>query len=129
MILPTESLLICALTEFDRRAAKRKGYNVHALGHYCRAAADVSADVRAGRTWRAAILANFTGRLLDASLRGIGETPATDQEHRRAGGGPIELPTDCPECGRRAGDARGGCGPDCPAHSARDDFNGAPISP
>lgn len=36
---------------------------------------------------------------------------------------------DCPECGCRKGHWKGGCGPDCPAHSARDDFNGAPVSP
>lgn len=72
--------LFNAVTEFDRRASKRKGYNPYALGHYAKALQEVRLDVAAGATLRQALLVNFNGRLLDCLLKSIGEPLFTPDE-------------------------------------------------
>jgi hypothetical protein len=77
-----------AVTRFDRmaeqRAARsRRGYhNRYALGQYLLRVDEIAADVRAGSSPRAAILAGFSGRLADACLKAIGEPKASDAEAR-----------------------------------------------
>lgn len=105
-----------ALTDYDRRQRARKGFNPHALGHYCKALADMAEDVRRGRTPRVAAIQNFNGRLLDVVLRSIGEAGATEAEHKTVRSGPLSDQDEagdehgthgrCDECGK-ACDANG----------------------
>jgi hypothetical protein len=77
-----------AVTTYDRkeedraRRSKRGYHNRYALGQYLLRVDEVVADVAAGSTPRAAIVAGFTGRLADTLLRAIGEPATTDAERR-----------------------------------------------
>lgn len=77
-----------AVSTYDRREAEKAarskhGYhNAYALGQYLERCDEVCADVGAGATPRAAIIAAFEGRLRDACLRAIGETKTTEAEER-----------------------------------------------
>ena len=72
--------LIAAASAYDRRRANKPGYNIHALGQYFARIDEVISDIDAGATPRAALLAAFSDRLLDAFLKGIGEQRHTKQE-------------------------------------------------
>jgi hypothetical protein len=72
-----------AITAYDRRQEKRKGYNPYALAHYCGAAQGVEAAVDAGQDLRAAILEHFLGRLCDHVLLACGLPTMTREEARR----------------------------------------------
>jgi len=74
--------LVHALTQYDAKAEKRKGYNPYALPQYFHAMDAAAEEVRDGRTLREALMAYFTGHLLDVALKAVGEAPSTDQEQR-----------------------------------------------
>jgi len=74
--------LVHAVTEYDRKQEGRRGYNMYALPQYLQAAHNVTDEIIAGKTVRAAVVSNFCGRLLDVCLKAIGETKSTDAEQR-----------------------------------------------
>lgn len=74
--------IVAALTAFDNREARKRGYNRYAFAQYLLRLDEIEADVAAGASWRAAIIAAFGGRLRDACLRAIGEPKATADEDR-----------------------------------------------
>jgi hypothetical protein len=76
--------LVCALTTFDRQQSTRRGHNPYALGQYLERVDAVMADIEAGATPRAAVLAGFCGPLQRLALRAIGEAPAQASEESRA---------------------------------------------
>ena len=66
--------LIHMLTDHDRRQAKKRGYNPHALAHYMCAVANAMHDIEEGGVHAATALANyFTGGLLRKCLKLVGE--------------------------------------------------------
>ncbi len=71
-----------AVTEYDRRASTRKGYNMYALSIYLGACQETAADYDSGVPLRRALVSHFTGRLLDAVLKAVGEPKSTDAEQR-----------------------------------------------
>lgn len=75
-----KSQLIHAVTEYDRRASKRRGYNPYALGQYLARIDDVCADIARGASARKALCAGLSDRLLDHCLKAIGERPFTVNE-------------------------------------------------
>lgn len=82
-MLPTHhAKLLNALTEYDRRASRRKGHNRYALGHYCAALRSTAERMEAGATLRAALCRSYSGRLLHAMLRAVGEPESTREEQR-----------------------------------------------
>jgi hypothetical protein len=74
--------LVHAVTEYDRKQSTRRGYNIWALPQYLGACEAAEADIAAGKPLRKAIVSNFCGRLLDAVLKAVGESKATDLEQR-----------------------------------------------
>lgn len=72
--------LVHAATEYDRKQSKKRGYNIYALAHYMGRIQDIEKDIAAGRPLRQALLAGFTGRLLDALLKAAGEPRSTKEE-------------------------------------------------
>lgn len=72
--------LIHAVTEYDRRASGRRGYNPNALGIYMERVDEVVADIAKGATPRKALCAGFNDRLLDHCLKAIGEPPFKPNE-------------------------------------------------
>jgi hypothetical protein len=71
-----------AVTEYDRKESSKKHYNRFALGQYFERIADIRADLDRGAEVRAAIVAGFTGRLLDVCLKSVGESTSVDAEQR-----------------------------------------------
>lgn len=82
--------LVHAATEFDRKASKRKGHNIYALPQYFMRIDEICADIESGADARKAIVAGFSGRLLDTMLRGIG-LPLSNQNEAQ-GGSPVYSP-------------------------------------
>lgn len=85
---PTEisSRIVSALTQYDQTQATRKGYNPHALAHYCAAAQDIERSLEtADRPPRHFVLMTLCGHVADVALRAIGESPATPEERKRYG--------------------------------------------
>ncbi len=85
--------LLSAVTQYDmkeqEKAAKRgpRGYyNMYALPQYLGRVSDVVKDIEAGAPVRKALTNAFTGRLLDVTLKAVGEPRSTKEEQR---GGPI----------------------------------------
>lgn len=72
--------LVHAATAYDRRRAKGKRYNYYALGQYLMRIDQVCADIAKGASPREALIRAFSDRLLDAMLKGIGESPHTREE-------------------------------------------------
>lgn len=88
-----------AVTAFDRkqeeRAAKRKGgyHNAYALAQYLGRVDDVCADIEAGATPQAAIVAGFTpGPLRNACLKAIGADLSNAESHGDYLGLPVYQP-------------------------------------
>ena len=69
-----------ALTLYDQKEAKKKGYNRYALGIYFQRLEEIMADIERGADPRQAIVAGFDGRLADACCRAIGATITTKKE-------------------------------------------------
>ena len=74
--------LVMALTEYDRKQAGKRGYNPYALGQYIARLHDIDADIENGAPVRDAIVAAFSGRLLDVCLRAVGEPKAQLSDRR-----------------------------------------------
>jgi hypothetical protein len=74
------SALIHAATRYDVRQSKGKRYNQYALGQYFIRIDDVCADIERGADPRAAIVAAFTGPMLNAMLKAINSDKATRDE-------------------------------------------------
>lgn len=74
--------LAMAVTALDRKESTKPGHNRYALPQYLAAVANIVADVERGASVRAAVRAAFTGRVLVAVLRGIGEPRLTDDERQ-----------------------------------------------
>lgn len=78
----TKDKLISALTEYDRKASRRAGYNHYALAQYLERADAIMADIEAGADMRAAILAGFRGELVDCCLMAVGLPASTREENQ-----------------------------------------------
>ena len=74
------SALVHAATAYDRRRENKPGYNIYALSQYLGRIEEVEADIAAGATVRAALIAAFSDRLLDALLTAVGESKHTRDE-------------------------------------------------
>jgi alkyl hydroperoxide reductase subunit AhpC len=85
-MLNTRQKLVHAVTEHDRKAAKGKRYNMWALPQYLRAIDEAMFLIDDGLSVRAALCQHFSGRLLDAVLKAVGETKSTDAEQRLPAG-------------------------------------------
>lgn len=72
--------LIHALTQYDVKQSKKRGYNPYALGIYFQRIDEVCADVERGADIRKAINAGFSGRLADCALRALGLPITTEAE-------------------------------------------------
>ena len=77
--------LLHAITEYDRKQSTRKGYNMWALPQYIARVTEIEADIESGTPMRKALTDGFTGRLLDAVLKAVGEPKSTEQEQRGNG--------------------------------------------
>lgn len=78
--------LIHAATRYDRRVMHSgRAHNPYALAQYFHRIDDVVADVTRGAPVRAALCAAFTGSLLGAMLRAVGEDKPTHDELRGVG--------------------------------------------
>lgn len=86
-----ENALQSALTQFDAKELARtggsraKGYNPNALGIYFNRVADIVADIEAGATPRAAIVAGLTGKVQAVCLKALGLDKQTEAERTGAG--------------------------------------------
>jgi hypothetical protein len=78
----TRHKLTHAVTEYDRRAAARKGHNPYAVAHYLGAVERIAEAVDEGTPMRQAITDNLTGRLATAVLKSVGLPALTDAEAR-----------------------------------------------
>lgn len=98
-----KSALDHAVTAFDRaqeaKAAKpqswppRHSHNPHALPAYLGRVADIVADIEAGATPEAAIIAGFTpGPLRNACLKAIGHKASAQEAHGNLLGLPVYQP-------------------------------------
>lgn len=80
--------LSSAVTQYDMKeqakAAKKPHgyYNMYALPQYLGRVTEVEAEIKAGTPVRKALTDAFTGRLLDAVLKAVGEPRSTKEEQR-----------------------------------------------
>jgi hypothetical protein len=74
--------LLTAIVKYDARLSKKPHYNVYTLSHACNALTRAMNAVDRGVTPREALCGTFCGRLLDACLKAIGESPSTREEQR-----------------------------------------------
>lgn len=74
--------LLHALTEYDRQESKKKFYNMYALPQYLAALHRADQQLTDGKPVRAALVGQFTGRLLDRLLKAAGEPRSTRDEQR-----------------------------------------------
>jgi hypothetical protein len=81
----TRDKLISLLTQWDSKQASRKHHNPHALGIYFQQADRVILDIDLGADTRAALVAGFSGRMLDFILRGFGFQISSVAEQRGSG--------------------------------------------
>ncbi len=63
-MLTIKDTLLHAVTEYDRKQSKKRGYNHYALAQYMTRVDDVLADIEAGANPFEAINAGFCGPLL-----------------------------------------------------------------
>lgn len=66
--------LVHAATQYNIKQSRGKHYNHYALAQYLMRIAEVEADIATGVTPRKALIAAFSGSLLDCLLKAIGET-------------------------------------------------------
>lgn len=88
-----------AATAFDRKQEQKASrdprayYNAYALPQYLGRVADVIADIEAGATPEAAIIAGFTpGPLRNACLKAIGHKASAQEAHGNLLGLPVYQP-------------------------------------
>ncbi len=74
--------LASAVTQYDIKQSKRRGYNVYALSHYLGAVHEVEAELAKGADLRKALISNFNGRLLDVCLKACDLATSTREEQR-----------------------------------------------
>jgi hypothetical protein len=74
--------LAMAVTEYDQRQSGKPGYNIYALPQYLGAVQRADDEMSEGASLRDALLTCFTGRLLAACLKAVGEPRATEDEIR-----------------------------------------------
>ena len=72
--------LVHAATRYDVRQAKGKRYNHYALAQYLNRIDEVCADIEKGSPPRDAIVAGFTGPLLNVMLKAIHTDRASNDE-------------------------------------------------
>jgi hypothetical protein len=77
--------ILTAVTKYDIQQSKKPGYNIYALGHYCKAVSNTMEHIEAGYPVRLSILNCFCGRLLDRVLKAAGEPKHTQEEAYVAG--------------------------------------------
>lgn len=71
-----------ALTQWDIKQSKKRGYNPYALGQYLIAVDRVTNAMNCGVTIREALLDNFCDRILNLCIKTLNLDPATDAECR-----------------------------------------------
>jgi hypothetical protein len=81
-MMDTHSKLAHAVTQYDIRQSKKRGYNIYALAHYLGAVQETCREIEAGKSIRSALVGNFNGRLLDVCLKAVGEPTSTKEEQR-----------------------------------------------
>ena len=64
--------LVNAVTEYDRRQAKKKFYNIHALAMYIGKIQDIEENLNKGMTIENALKQSFCGQLLRFIAKRIG---------------------------------------------------------
>lgn len=74
--------ILNAITEHDRKAAGKRGYNRFALAHYAGALDNVRRHCDAGRDLRDAVITCYLGRLCDKVLVALGLPVMTEAEAR-----------------------------------------------
>ena len=72
--------MLSAITAYDAKQSKRKGYNPYGGAIMLRAMQSALDEMREGTDTRKAILAHFNGRLCDAILRACGLSEQTSTE-------------------------------------------------
>jgi hypothetical protein len=77
--------LVHAVTQYDAKQSKRAGFNRYALPQYLARIDEVCADIERGANVRDAIVAAFTGRLMDVCLKAVGESTSTRDDQRCKG--------------------------------------------
>ena len=77
--MDTKSKLVHALTRYDEKESKKRGYNPYALGQYLARADLIMDDIKKGASVSEAIQAGFTGRLQAACLKAVGASPVTEK--------------------------------------------------
>ena len=82
-----KTALVHAATRYDAQQAKGKRYNHYALGRYFLRIDEVCADIDNGATPRDAIVAAFTGSLLNVMLKAVKAEKATRDELTGTGKG------------------------------------------
>jgi hypothetical protein len=70
-MMDLKTKLIMAVSAYDQKQSKRRGYNHYALGHYFRAIDEVIELVAAGYTPREAIYNVMNDRLRDVCLKAV----------------------------------------------------------
>jgi hypothetical protein len=63
--------LVHAVTRYDFKQSTKSNYNPYALGHYIARIDDIMKDIDNGADIRSAIIAAFTGRLLNTCLSSL----------------------------------------------------------
>lgn len=69
--MTTKEKLIHAVTAYDRKQSKKRGYNPHALGIYFQRIDEICADIERGADVRKALCAGLSDRLLDHCLKAL----------------------------------------------------------
>lgn len=78
-IMDTKQKLVHALTRYDERESKKRGWNPYALGIYLARIDEVMEDIKKGASIPEAIQAGFTGRLQSVCLKAVGASPVAEK--------------------------------------------------
>ncbi len=83
--------LVHAVTQYDFKQSKKPSYNIYALAHYIARIDDIMRDIEAGADTRDAIVAGFTGSLLNTCLRSL-KLPKPSQDEMQGVGNMVYHP-------------------------------------
>jgi hypothetical protein len=83
--------LVHAVTQYDLKQSKKPSYNMYALGHYIARIDDIVRDIEEGADTREAIVAAFTGSLLNTCLRSL-KLPKPSQDEMQGLGSMVYRP-------------------------------------